>query len=340
MRISQMLFLSAIALSALSCSTAPQGLFADPGPPPAPDYSKEMYWAALPDRADEADRSIPGDPDGQANAAVDVFFIHPTIYTGKKGDILWNGPVDDPSLNKRVDESTIRFQASVFNNIGKIYAPRYRQAHIKAYYSDKKEDAKQAFALAYQDVRNAFIYFLENYNAGRPIIIAAHSQGSQHGITLLKEFFDGQPLSERLVAAYLAGMPVAPSNYAKLQPCKSADQTGCYCSWRTWRKGAYPDQFATGNGYLSTNPLNWAIDGTYAPKTLHKGAVLRDFEKIYPLVSDAVNHDGLLWISRPRFPWSFLYLRKNYHIGDFNLFYVNVRENARARTEAFINSRQ
>ena len=340
MRIHQNLFLPAIALTFISCATTPKGGYADLGPPPAPDYSKERFWAALPQRADEADRSLPGHPEEQASAAVDVFFLHPTIYTGKKGDILWNGPVDDPELNKRVDESAIRFQASVFNNVGKIYAPRYRQAHIKAYYSKRKDDAKQAFDLAYQDVRSAFLYFLEHYNTGRHIIIAAHSQGAQHGIALLKEFFDGKPLADRLIAAYLVGMPIAPSNYTSLPPCKSADLSGCYCSWRTFRKGFYPHRFAAGNGYLSTNPLNWAIDGTYAPRDQHKGAVLRDFEKIYPKVSDAINHDGLLWISRPRFPWSFLYLRKNYHIGDFNLFYMNVRENARTRTEAFLDSRQ
>jgi len=48
----------------------------------------------------------------------------------------------------------------------------------------------------------------------------------------------------------------------------------------------------------------------------------------------------MLWISRPRFPWSFLYMKKNYHVGDFNLFYVNVRENVKLRVEAFERSQQ
>jgi hypothetical protein len=340
MRIYLFVFAAASIWLGSSCSSIPQGAYTDLGPPPAPDYSRQEYWAALPDRKDEADKSIPGFPESQANAEVDVFFLHPTIYTGEKGDILWNGPVDDPGLNRRVDESTIRYQASVFNNVGKVYAPRYRQAHIKAYSTNQKADAKLAFELAYSDIRKAFLYFLENYNHGRPIIIAGHSQGAQHGISLLKEFFDGQPLSERLVAAYIVGMPVSPSGYTVLQPCKSAEQTGCYCSWRTFRKGYYPHKFVAGNSFLSTNPLNWSIDGTYAPRTLHKGAVLRDFERIYPRVSDAVNHEGMLWISRPRFPWSFLYMKKNYHVGDFNLFYVNVRENVKLRVEAFERSQQ
>ena len=61
----------------------------------------------------------------------------------------------------------------------------------------------QAFELAYQDVKKAFEYYLEHYNNGRPIIIASHSKGSTHTIRLLKEFFDGKQLKEKLVMAYL-----------------------------------------------------------------------------------------------------------------------------------------
>jgi hypothetical protein len=85
-----------------------------------------------------------------------------------------------------------------------------------------------------------------------------------------------------------------------------------------------------------TNPLNWLADSTYAPKSLHKGAVLKNFNKIYPSVSDAQNTSSLLWISKPKFPGSFLYWRSNYHIGDFNLFYINVRENSVLRAETFL----
>lgn len=337
MRINIIILLAAVWMAASSCAVVPKGAFSENALPPAPDYSQPAYWAALPDRPDEADHYPAGHPEKQAEAAVDVFFLHPTIYTGKKGDNRWNGPVDDPGLNERVDESTIRYQASVFNNTGKVYAPRYRQAHLNAYYTRKKEDAAKAFELAYQDVRRAFVYFLENFNQGRPIILAAHSQGAQHGRALLREFFDGKPLQQQLVAAYLAGMPVSPSLYENLQPCQTPEQTGCFCSWRTFKKGYYPPKVPRGGDILSTNPLNWTINDTYAPRSLHKGAILRSFDKIYPEVSDAQNHQGLLWVSKPRFPGSFLITRRNYHVGDFNLFYMNVRENAALRASSFGN---
>jgi hypothetical protein len=43
----------------------------------------------------------------------------------------------------------------------------------------------------------------------------------------------------------------------------------------------------------------------------------------------------LLFVKKPKFPWGFLYFTKNYHIGDINLFYINIRENVRQRIGAF-----
>ena len=133
--------------------------------------------------------------DLQSESSVDVFFLHPTSYTGTKGQRFWNAPLDDEKVNRKTDRTSIRHQASIFNGAGKIYAPRYRQAHLHAYFTkNEKELAQQAFDLAYRDVAAAFQYYLDHYNKGRPIILACHSQGTTHGMRLLKEFFDGKPL--------------------------------------------------------------------------------------------------------------------------------------------------
>lgn len=323
---------------AVGCTAVPKGSFQESFHPKAPDYSQAEAWAALPDRADEADHFPEGYPDRQQEAGVDVFFMHPTIYTGKKGDTLWNGPVDDQELNRRVDESSIRYQASLFNGAGRIYAPRYRQAHLNAYYTTRGEDAIKAFEMAYEDIRRSFQYYLDHYNQGRPIIIAAHSQGSQHGRQLLQEFFDGKPLQQQLVAAYLVGMPVSKSLYSSLKPCETPEETGCYCSWRTYLRGYTPRVLPSETQIVTTNPLNWVSDATYAPKSMHQGAVLKNFSHIYPAVSDAQNVQDLLWISKPKFPGSFLYWRPNYHIGDYNLFYMNVRENSVLRVQSYLKT--
>jgi len=324
-----------------SCSKtylAPLGKFEIINTPTVPDYSNEKYWSALPTKSDMADITPPGLTDNQASASADVFFMYPTIYIGEKGDDGWNAPVDDLAFNKRVDESTIKFQASIFNGAGKVYAPRYRQAHLNAYWEKDKVMAKKVFDLAYEDLKRAFEYYLENYNQGRPIIIASHSQGTTHGIRLLKDFFDGKPLQEQLVAAYLVGIPVAKNQYKNIPVCESSQQTGCFCSWRTFRNGHIPDR-DTSEKIAVTNPLTWTTDDRLAPKSLNTGGVLRNINKIKKGLTTAqiIPDKGILWAHRPRFFGSIFFTTQNYHIADFNFYYQNVRENAIDRTEAFLS---
>ena len=99
------LFLSLLAVllftNCKSVYITPTGEFNEAKAAKAPDYSQSAYWAALPTKKDEADSTPKGIKDEQANAKVDVFFMHPTIYTGEKGDDQWNGPVDDLALKQK-----------------------------------------------------------------------------------------------------------------------------------------------------------------------------------------------------------------------------------------------
>src|SRR5690606_3771036 len=192
--------------------------------PKAPDYSDPAVCAALPFREDSAD-VVPDTAlmDRQESAAVDVFYIYPTTYIGRKGQKSWNGDVYDPSLNQRTDKSAIRNQATVFNGSCKVYAPRYRQAHLHCFYTKRrKDDALRALQLAYHDVREAFQYYLRHYNKNRPLIIAAHSQGTWHAARLIREFYDNDTTTAGLpplIVAYLIGMPVEKDYFENLPPC-------------------------------------------------------------------------------------------------------------------------
>ena len=315
-----------------SCAIRP---FSVKDVPPKPDYSQETCWASLPWKVDNADRTpAPELKDTQADAQVDVFFMHPTIFW-EKSEKTWNASIGDAKLNQKVDESTILFQASAFNGAARVFAPRYRQAHLRCFFSKDKASSEQALDLAYADLKAAFEYYLAHYNQGRPIIIASHSQGSKHGVRLLREMFDGKPLQRKLVAAYLVGWPVTESSFEGIPPCSSPDQTGCFCSWRSFKYGYQRPQFPQGDSIVATNPLSWMLDGKPAPKLLNKGTLLRDFDKVLPGIADATSHNGLLWVHKPKFPGSFFFRRKNYHIADYNLFYLNIRENALRRVGAF-----
>ena len=195
--------------------------------PQAPDFSEESNWSALPWREDAADGLPKGRAVSEGPGTADVFYLHPTIY--EKG-AAWNAPLDSAVLNQKVDEWPVRHQASIFNGAGRVFAPRYRQAHIRVF-AVKDSLSLAALQLAYSDIRAAFQHYLDYHDKGRPLVIAAHSQGSWHARWLLQEFFDGQPLQERLVAAYIPGMDIYPSDFEAIKPCGSATDQQCYCAW-------------------------------------------------------------------------------------------------------------
>lgn len=308
--------------------------------PPAPDYGQMKYWIAHPDVKDLADE-VPGKgelKEYQSNAEVDVFFVYPTIYTKRQDkDHPWFADVNDEKLNKEIAKSTIKNQASVFNASAKVYAPLYRQAHIGVYYVGNLPLKVEALEYAYTDVKRAFEYYLENWNNGRPIIIASHSQGTNHAVSLLRDFFESKALMNQLVAAYIVGMPLDKKTFSYIPVCDEPTETGCWLTWNTYIRDYYPPQheFWYGNA-LNVNPLSWTTDTTYVSWGANRGGVLKNFRKIRPGLSDAQNMDGMLWINKPKFFGNFLMNWDRYHVVDYNLFYMNIRENVAERVEAYL----
>ena len=302
-----------------------------------PSYNNLDQWAAHPSKPDPSD-SLPAalrvayKPDTSAA----VFFLHPTTFTDRDSP-YWNGDLSSEALNNKTDRTTIHLQASAFNRFP-LYAPRYRQANIKSYFTTDTATALAAFDLAYTDVKNAFEEFLKQIGPSKPFIIAAHSQGSTHAINLLKEFVDGKPLQSRLVAAYIIGMRI-PDDFTSLKMCSDSSETGCLIGWRTYRKGYVPEfvQKETGKAMV-TNPLTWTTTEERAPASLNKGVVLKDLDRTYPASADATISGRVLWVSSLNFPGGFLIRRKNLHIGDINLFWMNIRENTALRVKSYLKS--
>jgi hypothetical protein len=306
----------------------------------APNYADLFFWAAHPQKKSTAD-SLPKayEKNFIKDTSVDIFFIHPTTYTSKDKEMGWNASVTNPTLNEKTNNTAILYQASAFNKTGNIYAPYYRQANYYAYLPITHQDtveAWQAFTLAYKDVANAFKYYLQHYNNGKPFIIAAHSQGTNHATTLIKEFIDGKPLQQQLIAAYLVGMPIKENEFKNIKPCTKPNQTNCFCSWRTMKKN-YIVPYIQKETFKAvvTNPLSWQINDSIVLRKNNKGSILKNFKKIVPHVADAIVHQNVLWTRHPKFFGSFLIRLKNYHIADYNFYYESIRENTFLRAQTF-----
>jgi len=304
-----------------------------------PDYTKLEYWAAHPNKNDPSD-SVPK-PLKKVNQekVADVFFLHPTTFLNDNEDgKIVNAKIDDSAINYKTDYTSILYQATVFNERANIYAPRYRQAHISMYYERDSIKKIQAFETAYQDIKKAFQLYLSKYNLGRPIIIASHSQGTTHAIRLVKEFFDNQELSKKLICAYLVGMGVKKNQYELIPVCQDSTSYGCFVSWRTYREDFKNDVINRKDSTIVVvNPISWKTTNEIISNQNQKGAVLYNFNKVFKHTQNAQVEGNALWVSHPKFPGSILYKTKNYHAGDINLFYLDIREDVARRINQYLS---
>lgn len=341
--IARILLLLAIVLTGVERAVA-----ADVVPP---DYSQPQYWTqvtALPD----------GHVEPGASGKVDVFWVHPT--TTRSATDFNHDPLDPAGL-KWTDESAVQRQASAFAACCRIFAPRYRAATNKALFDPAKRDA--AFALAYSDVERAFDWYMAHENAGRPFILAGHSQGGAHVASLLEKRIRGSALQKRMVAAYVIGINLMTveldTRFAGIPVCAKPAQTGCLLQWNAMLAGsdlepvlaAYGKAYAalhdgqSGGEALCINPVTFDAGRPLAISSQAKGAVTGTpgLGAMGPLRSGAVAVEcrrgiAVVW------PAPGLGLEPlpggSMHYHDVGLFWADIGANAALRAKAWEKARR
>ena len=212
--------------------------FASQPPPPAPDYAQPGAWAARPGINGPALLVPAGATPATRAPRVDVFYVHPTTFRSRS---QWNQGLADAETNGWTDSSVIARQASAFNGCCRVFAPRYRQASIRAF-SEMAGDGGRAYDFAYQDVLRAFDFYLAHDNSGRPFILAGHSQGGLHVVSLLRDRIARTPLTKRMVAAYVLGYGRSSGDLGTSlpgqRPCRTPVETGCVIGWNSFIDGS------------------------------------------------------------------------------------------------------
>ena len=317
-----------------------------------PDYSRPEGWDARPGKAHDDALWTPSGYTAAADPKVAVFFVTPTAYLGRD---RWNMPFGDSATDARI-AIYLKGEASAFNGVGEIWAPRYRQAAFGAFFT-KKPDAKRAIDLAYSDVSRAWDVFIAAQPANRPIILAAHSQGSLHLLRLLRERLAGTPVMARIVAVYAIGWPIsvaADLPALGLPACAAPDATGCIVAWQSFAEPAdaaplrvifdstpgFTGQPRDGTPVLCTNPLLGQPSEEAVPADKNLGALvpsasLGTGSLVAGRVPAQCRPDGLLSIGPPPVGFGdYVLPGNNYHVYDYALFWVNLRADAERRAAA------
>jgi len=218
------------------------------------DYSDAKSWLCKPGRHDACDVDLTTTvvaPDGKlsretwaadANAPIDCFYVYPTVST-------------DPTPNSdmvadEAERNVIRQQFARFASKCRVYAPMYRQitlAGLRLILGGANPGASLDHGLQYDDVRDAWRYYIEHDNQGRGFVLVGHSQGSFILAELIRQEIDGKPVAARMVSAILAGTTLAVPRgkdtggaFQHVPFCKSATQTGCAITFASFRSTVTP----------------------------------------------------------------------------------------------------
>ncbi|MDD3306240.1 MAG: DUF3089 domain-containing protein [Acetobacterium sp.] len=296
------------------------------------DYTKSENWAYLP-----VGETVTRD--------CDVFFVAPTVYLGTSDSHSMD--IGDEEIKAQFLGAT-NMEKGLYDGDANFFAPYYRQAALNAYTIDASE-ADQYFDLAYEDVSKAFDLYMNDYNNGRPFILAGFSQGSEMLLRLLADKFDDQALSDQLVAAYLIGWRVTPedlTNYPFLKMAQHSGDTGVIISFNSEAEGIQTSLIVP-DKTLGINPLNWKTDSTPASASENNGAVFTDYAG--SIVKEVPNLTGAYLdstrgtlrvtdVTAADFPPVLdIFQDGVYHLYDYQFFYRNLQENVKERIGNFMN---
>lgn len=245
------------ALAALGLSAAAPALAQAPAstaaaasasaPQPKNDYADGKTWLCKPGRQDACavnlDTTVIA-ADGSAtverfapaaDAKIDCFYIYPTVS---------RDPTPNADMNPGPEETqVVKQQFARFASVCRPFAPLYRQITLTALTAGiMGKPMAVDRALAYDDVKDAWDYYLAHDNHGRGVVLIGHSQGSGMLIELVKREIDGKPVQKQVLSVILGGarlqVPVGKDvggDFKSVPLCRAPDQIGCAINFASFR---------------------------------------------------------------------------------------------------------
>jgi hypothetical protein len=249
--------LLAAGLAAAALAAAPAAFAQVPAPLPPNNYADKATWLCWPGaspNACEVDLTTTVvATDGStkvetfrpaANPPIDCFYVYPTVSVDP--GILATMAIE-PAETTVIAQQFARFAAAC-----RLFAPVYRQftltalaAALSGHPLPGSTGARQT--TPYDDVRDAWTYYLAHENHGRGVVLIGHSQGSGLLTELIRREIDGKPAQKQLVLAILMGTVLTVpkgsdvgGDFKSVPLCRAASQTGCAIAYASFRDNHPP----------------------------------------------------------------------------------------------------
>ena len=293
------------------------------------DYSDTTYWYSC----------------GDESHAADVFYVYPTVsgISFEDNGSSWYADITLPEVREEANGNQ-RFNQMLYGEYN-FYAPYYRQMIFEAYSQPADTLAKLA-AFAFNDVNDAFQYYMANYNHGRPFFLMGHSQGSQMLIELLKHGMTAEQ-RQQMVAAYCIGYHVTAEELAEypeaLKPASDSLMQGLVI-FNSVTDPSAMSMVSLGD-VVGINPTTWTMATDTIPASYHLGMAKyidnRDSVLIVPCPTRTYlyEHTTVCPDLDPEMvfipAYEAMFPKGNLHFADSWLFGGNVVENMRCRLKNY-----
>jgi hypothetical protein len=243
----------------VACSSAPTApppaaapvAAAPPAAPAKNDYGKPETWLCRPGRqaacaTDQASTVVAADGKlkretwkANPNPPIDCFYVYPTVS---------RDPTPNSDMQPGEEElSVVRSQFARFGSQCRPFAPLYRQVTLAGLRAMMGGGAAANWKLGFDDVVDAWNYYLEHDNNGRGVVLIGHSQGSLALTNLISKEIEGKPVQAKIISAILLGTNImvpkgkdVGGTFKSMPLCKSATQTGCVITYVSFRDNSPP----------------------------------------------------------------------------------------------------
>lgn len=259
----------------------------------------------------------------------DVFYIVSTY--------VWEWKDEDGTIQRYADVNNeehremfrpeFEYADDVFADSCNLFAPYYEQLTFESWMEGEGVIDKR-FVHAMNDIQEAFDYYIEHKNNGRPFILAGYSQGGKGVIELLKTM--PKDVYSRMVAAYPIGYRITSDELSKYENIKFAadsTDTGVTISYNSVENVDAICSILTPNAGC-INPINWRTDAT--PANLND-TVTVSVDKVHNvLLVKGLNVDAYYEPSLDE-----LFKKGNYHLFELVFYQENLKKNVRQRVNNF-----
>ncbi len=218
-----------------------------PGRPTPNDYGKPESWLCRPGKDGPCTSKQDATeiaPDGSikpvpfvrpADPPFDCFYVYPTASEDPT-------PYSDMIPGRETGVTTAQFGR--YGAVCRQFAPMYRSFTLSALRArDGGTPMDAGYANTnYDDVVDAWNYYVKNDNKGRGVVLVGHSQGSGLLTRLMQNEIEGKPIQKQLIAAYTPGTTVllppgkdVGGTYKSIPVCRRPDQFGCVVVYGSYR---------------------------------------------------------------------------------------------------------